>query len=341
MTLMVKHTGRIALAVFMVCVMILLLASCASDKNNGETEDQPKTNANDQYRDNEMMYWNRLSSVGTPPFALPDASQDSDDSFDYSYMDVTQEDYDSFLSGLTAEGFASVRMKYSDFLFRDDCMVFSVYDEGTLSLSWYQKSLDAPQGGISNDEAADLLMPDRSHSLSSVALHPIDITPEGVYERTGGQLFAVPNYSFDSFNSSGDVGLMIDSNESYSCTVYYVTGTESYVVSMERIAVCDIDDDGSDDVLFLSYGPTSGLFTFMVTCVASHGVYDTIFQTESCYLTFFCKDGKLVIDGVGYDSVHHFFDVVLEENDGDKTIMLYDDGQQLQAWGHLYQSSDD
>ena len=116
-------------------------------------------------------------------------------------------------------------------------------------------------------------------------------------------------------------------------TVCYVIGNQSYATSMESIAVYDVDQDGSDEVLLLSFGPTSGLFTFDVLCVTNQGVYDTIFCTEYYRLAFASLNGKLVIEGVGYDSIHHYFDIRLEENEGEKVVKLYSDDESLTLWG--------
>ena len=86
-------------------------------------------------------------------------------------------------------------------------------------------------------------------------------------------------------------------------------------------------------MLLLSFGPTSGLFTFNVMCVTSQEVYDTIFCTEYYRLAFASLNGKLVIEGVGYDSIHHYFEIRLEENDGEKVVTLYDEDELLTLWG--------
>ena len=321
----------------LVWVMMLCLVSglCTAKESVAELNYNPECLAPDRFESDEIWFCNRFSSVGNPPFSLPEATEYPNGYYRYSYTGVSREYYDSFLSELTADDFSLVTMKYSDFLFRDDCMVFSKYnnEDGFYSVSWYQKSPWAPDNGLSDEEASSILMPDEDDSLSRIPIHPIDITPEGFHERTGGQIFAVPYYSYDSFRHSGQDSLMFEDNERYGCSVRCVIGDRSYATSMESIAVYDVDQDGSNEVLLLSFGPTSGLFTFNVMCVTSQGVYDTIFCTEYYRLAFAGLNGKLVIEGVGYDSIHHYFDIRLVEDKGESIVMLYGEDESLTLWG--------
>ena len=313
-------------------LIVLLLGPCAINMAHGELNYDPEISAPDQYSDDGIWYCNRFASAGTPPFPLPEAAAYPGGN-EYAYTGVSRAYYDSFLSGLTADGFSLVRMKYSDFLFRDDCMVFSNYreDDGFFSAEWYRENPCAPKEGISYEEAASLILPDRDESLSPIPVHPVDITPDGFYDRTGGQIFAVPYYSYDSYRRSGYHDLLFEDNERYGCVVYYVNGDQFHALSMECIAVCDVDSDGSNEVLLLSHGPTSGVFTFIVTCITGQDAYNSTFCTEFYRLGFSGKDGKAVIEGVGYDSSQHFFDILLEKHNGEKIVMLYEDGKSLQV----------
>lgn len=324
---------RMLVWVMMLCMVFGL---CTVQKSIGEINYNPECLAPDLFANDEIWFCNRFSSVGDPPFSLPEAAVFQNGYYEYSFTGVSNEFYESFLSGLMEDGFSLVAMKHKDFLFRDDCMVFLrfIEDDGFFSVSWYQKSPYAPENGLSDEEALSVLMPDANDSLSKIPIHPIDITPEGFYERTGGQVFAVPYYSYDSFRRAGQDDLMFEANERYGCSVRYVIGDQSFAASDESIAVYDVDQDGSDEVLLLSFGPTSGLFTFNVMCVTSRGVYDTIFCTEYYKLAFASVNGKLVIEGVGYDSMHHYFDICLVEENGDRFVMLQHGADELiRIWG--------
>jgi hypothetical protein len=55
---------------------------------------------------------------------------------------------------------------------------------------------------------------------------------------------------------------------------------------------------------------------------AAISLNDTIFNTGHGRLGFAHKDGKIVVEGVGYDLKQHFFDIFLEK-DGDETVTLF------------------
>ena len=284
-----------------------------------------------QKQDRAPWYCNRLSA-DTPPFSLPDGAQETGNG---EYGGVSRAAYDAFVSDLQTDGFSYAKQKYSAFSFRDDCMVFLRYSEAgeTLSLLWYQRSPFAPEKGISFEEAAALLSGNGGDSLSKIALHPIDVTPEGFYERTGGQMFAVPYYSYDSFRAGGADDLMFEDNEWYSCAIYYVNGDAVLPTTMQRVAVCDLDGDGSEEVLLLSYGPTSGLFTFDLAVVSKNGIYDTIFNIEHGTLRFSAQNSRIVIVKTDNDLTDHVYDIALKERHGETVVMLYEQGEPLTIWG--------
>lgn len=306
---------------FTLLFLFLLAALLFGCQRQGAAQKQERT----------PWYCNRLSA-DTPPFSLPDGAQERRDG---EYGGISRAAYDAFVSNLKTDGFSYAKQKYSAFLFRDDCMAFLRYSEAgdALSLSWYQKSPFAPENGISSEEAAALLTRNGGDSLSKIALHPIDVTPEGFYERTGGQMFAVPYYSYDSFRAGGIDDLMFEDNEWYGCTVYYVNGDTVLQTTMQRVAVCDLDGDGSEEVLLLSYGPTRGVCTFDVMVVTKNGMFDTIFNTEHGTVRFSAQDGRIVVTRTDNDSTDHVYDIALEEQHGETIVMLYAQGEPLTVWG--------
>ena len=328
---------HIVLSLIFVMVFVLsILSSCQKSNMSKDDETssiQPRIQAPTLFQNSKLWFCNQFDSMGEPPFSLPEGSPVIDQGYRYyySYNNFSVADCDSFVSNLEDSGFELVTMKYSRFLFRDDCMIFLNYseDKELLTLSWYSRSQHANDDG----EVSSLSWYDGKDSLSKIKIHPIDVSPEGFYDLTGGQMFAVPYYSYDSFIASGQDSLMFEDNEYYNCSVCFVKDDTVLYTSMESVAVCDVDGDQLNDVLLLSFGPTSGLFTFNVTAVTKNGIYDTIFNTEYYKLGFEKKDDKIVIEGIGYDLKQHFFDIVLEK-DGDETVvMLYDAGESLRLWG--------
>ena len=334
-----SHILKRLVAVFLISATVValpFLSSCRKSKMNkvdNTSSVQPRIHAPTVFQSSKLWYCNRFDSMGEPPFSLPEGSPDIDQgySYYYSYNHFSKAEYNRFVSNLEKSGFERVTMKYSRFLFRDDCMIFMNYskDKELLTLSWYSKSQYAKDDG----EVSSLPRYDGKDSLSKIKIHPINVTPEGFYDLTGGQMFAVPFYSYDSYKASGQESLMFEDNEWYNCMVCFVKDDTVLSTSMESVAVCDVDGDQLNDVLLLSFGPTSGLFTFNVTAVTKNGIFDTIFNTGFYNLGFANKDGQIVIEGVGYDLEQHFFDVVLEKVGDETVVMLYDAGEPLRMWG--------
>ena len=282
--------------------------------------------------DSEAWYCDRFRSAGEPPFPLPEGVQlverearDRRDSYDCK--NVSAADYDAMIAALKADGYKYYKLASVDLLFRDDCLLFlSHYYEGPDSPGgfwayWYRGNATAPENGISFEEAADLLMPGRKTTSSYYFLHPVDVTPEGFYERTGGQLFIVPEVNSDVW---------------FECVLYYVNGTKAYCSTQESVAVYDVDDDGKDEVLLLSYGPTSGLYTVTLECLMGEDNLDIspiglgwTFNTD--------ENGRLrlgnsyigIKDILGEKELQIYEEVIFESIDGEKTDYL----QMKHGWG--------
>lgn len=95
----------------------------------------------------------------------------------------------------------------------------------------------------------------------------------------------------------------------------------------------DVDDDWFDEHCYLTYGPTSGLFTFTLTIEEFYGVqYRSTFCTEFYYLSFVeNEDGTVQVRGEtqGEDPVVHYFDISIK----DGIVLLSENGEPLPYWG--------
>lgn len=96
--------------------------------------------------------------------------------------------------------------------------------------------------------------------------------------------------------------------------------------------VFDIDKDGKDESCVLEYGPTSGLFTFVLS-ISENGeleYYDT-YTSPFYYLSFDVQDDILRIKAITQDDPPktEYFDVAIEE----KHIRLLCNGQYIGYWG--------
>ena len=323
--------------VILVAVLLLsLFAGCSSKKRKNPLASYLEHEFQEPVRlsDGNVFFCNRFRSVGAAPFALPDKTPDSTVDGLYKYEIFPINEYNDYLTRLENAGFECVKLKYEAFCRKDDCLICLHYpkDGRPLELYWYARSEYAPAGGMSEHEAAVLLCPE--HSLSKVPLTPVDITPEGFFERTGGQMFAVPVYSYDIYDTYPEdkkEDLMFEDNENYTYQTVFVRDNKPYNTDMECVASADIDNDGAEEVCLLSFGGTSGVFSFILEVVPRTGnTYINGFTTEYYYLSFSEKDGKLVVHGETYNGDQYDFDIVTESLSGVKTVTLEHDGKELQ-----------
>lgn len=286
------------------------VAETTTAKEPETTEVAPTTPpATDPATEQDPWYSDRFRSLGEPPFSMPEGAKPDESTTEGTFKcsNVSKEDYDAFLLDLKADGFLWIHLNSMDFMFRDDCMIFSEYyhvgteNIGTFSFYWYRESPYAPENGMSPEEAAKLLMPNREKSPSESMLHPIDVTPEGFYERTGGQLFAVPEFTGYTWCNS---------------FLYYVNGSKAFNSSKERVAIADVNGDGKDEVLLLSNGPTSGVYTVLLKCITEQESLDTILVGME-YNFRYDEDGRLCIGNDKY--------VDISEVIGEKRVRI-DDG---------------
>lgn len=269
----------------------------------------------------------------TPPFPLPDFELDSNQNQGHNlyYRKITPQALDRYCQKLVQEGFILTEMIYSRFLYRSDCVINIHYSTQTKSacLEYYAQRTNLPANAQTPQQAQALIRqaikPD--HDLYM----PIDITPEGLFERTGGQVFLQPIHSYDVLQD----GLCIPENESYYCCYFFVTATGAvYINGYESIAVTDLDENGIDEIWTLQYGPTSGLFTFYPTAWENGEIkYQNIFTMRYLGLSFSQKDGRLCLHGVGqYDKTDiHDFDISIVDGN---IVITGSDGQPFDYWGY-------
>ena len=95
----------------------------------------------------------------------------------------------------------------------------------------------------------------------------------------------------------------------------------------------DVDHDGIMETCSLSYGPTSGIFTFTMSIHEKGELeYFNIFHSEYLSLGLERTDnGQLLVTGTtqGENPVHHIFTVTIQ----DGNIVLTEDGVTLPYWG--------
>ena len=120
--------------------------------------------------------------------------------------------------------------------------------------------------------------------------------------------------------------MMSADNKRYTLVVDYVKNGVSRVVEMDSLAVCD-DGDGKTGIFLLSYGPTSGYFSFTVTAVFDEDEFYNMFVTGGYQdLSFAEKDGAVALRSVDL-SGEHIYEVVLQDFGYAKSIGLFENGE--------------
>lgn len=212
---------------------------------------------------------------------------------EYRIDDVTAlEAYDT---AAEQAGYTVERMTYFTLLYRDNEYLFLSLGsgDGNASLTCYC-GREPSAGGLSREQARDAIDPDSP-------LLPIDVSPEGLFEKTGGQIFMLPLYSFDYYRGlyGEDSGVLdCPENKYYLARFCYVRGDEVIALDMPALAFADLDGDGVRETVRLGYGPTSGIFSYTVTAyrggqVIAVGVFDG--QSGWGTLSFAEKDGSLYV----------------------------------------------
>lgn len=273
----------------------------------------------------EAWYCDQFMSAGEPPFSMPAGAKQDENMVEGVYVcsNVSRADYEDFLAEIKSKGFKRYPANDVNYMFRDDCLIVTwfYFNSGSYRFYWYAGSVPEPEGGISGEEAADLLLTERDESSSLSALYPIDVSPEGFYERTGGQLFVAPRYGNDRWTNS---------------SLFFVKDKEVWSSTLESVAVYDVDDDGKDEVLLLSYGPTSGLYTVTLECLTGEDNLD-ISPIGSGWTFNTDENGRLrlgnsyigVKDILGEKQLLLYEEVIYESIDGEKTEYL----QVIHGWG--------
>ena len=294
--------------VLSILLLFLTLVSCGAVPGPAETESESDTGSEIQPAPDGIWFQNGFRSKGTPAFSLPKAEPDSvssigsDDHSYYIYEDISEEQYADYLTVLECEGVSVRRMYHESFCRTDDCLIWIDYtpSESLLGLFWYARSAGAPADGMTEQDAELLLCP--GQTLSQLSLRPVDITPEGFYARTGGQIFAAPSYTFDTFTEQDYPGMIRDENEHYSCRILFVRGDKSLYSDMECFAAADLNGDGTEEICALRYGYTSGIFTFMFEVLSGSETSTNSYYSAHMTLSFGEKDGKLIVLGRGQDA---------------------------------------
>ena len=77
---------------------------------------------------------------------------------------------------------------------------------------------------------------------------------------------------------------------------------EQYIIDYKRF---DIDNDGIIEDCYITFGPTSGIFTFLITALVDENVkYRDLFTDDHSNVSFFENDGITELKMVKWDFVN-------------------------------------
>ncbi|MBR1535110.1 MAG: hypothetical protein IJ639_12140 [Ruminococcus sp.] len=316
----------VALLVF-ICI-ILTLGACSS--GDREDNDSTGTDVSVSVAKKGVFVCNVYNHYLDPDIPMPnserlDTSYTADSVYRY-YKWNSDEWAEEYYMSLEKSGFTVKRMQYGAFAYNADSYIFLEHltsewglteeDADEMSLEGFSQPKNTV--GISREEAKRVIPTDSE-------LLPIDVTPEGLYEMTGGQIFMQPEYSFDD-----DEALRDPENKWYWPSYYYIVNATAVQLDTASIGVGDIDGDGSSETCILSDGPTSGVFTFSVDvyrdgkAICVRQCYNVEWQD----LSFTERGSKLCVYGKASEGDEHIYDIALD----DGTVVLSENGKPIDPW---------
>lgn len=190
-----------------------------------------------------------VESVSTADW-LPDWPQNSGGVDDYK--NVTPDMMSDYVESLVHEGFMLTGGKWAKLMFRDDVWI-SISDNteayGTASVA---VTLRLDSGGMSAEEAVSVIC---EAGMSAPARAAIEITPVGLYEETGLQIFKA------LFNEPPADNLL---DPLFTVKTFVVGGNKAHEISLMDAVWADVDGDGESEAVVLEYGPTSGVCSIIL-----------------------------------------------------------------------------
>ena len=219
-----------------------------------------------------------------------------------------------------------------------------------------EKESDAPRSVASaygyyyfsgKDSAYLSLMPDSERCSFSFSLLS-SYFPVGTYTETDDSIVMTTDDGKDTYTFKKDgKNLIFDADRSSPMPSYSYSSAADAELCVPDGAVFqfaerdpfymdktsyDIDGDGVAETCILSYGPTSGLFTFQFT-VNENGLkeYENIFRTDACDLSFVMERDKLKVKATAMDDETKTIVYDIAVKDGN--IVLANNGNQLEYWG--------
>ena len=250
-----------------------------------------------------------------PDFKPYDKSDNS-----WRYENVTPQMLDDYIDTMVADGFECKRDMYNALLYKQGVMIQitdSTKSSNKCNITVYISTKTSSNSALTEVEALSVIDDENVFFL-------LDQSPEGFYEATGAQYFFTPIHSFNYLIHEETY---IPENSYYYTSKCLVAENGCVFVdnSISAPIVCDLNNDKVTDIIFLGYGPTSGVFTITLAMYniiegvpvldssniyqISHGEIDIGLNDSGKPVLFYCPnesevffeyeigyDGKLVVE---------------------------------------------
>ena len=302
---MKKNLQRTLTLTVIIAMLTTALTGCQSTANETDTQTNQtaQTDAQTENIKQEIISYPQIFKyepantkfelvTGELPFSAPDFTLDRitryfpiGDNTTYHYKNVSADDLKQYVSKLEAEGFSS--LIFTDgtaMLYREDCIVnFGGYDlingPRDITMTYYVKSKHTSDGAIDAQKAKDLI--EKSGSRYDREFSPIDVTPSGLYEASGVQIFA----QAESMSSNHYISLYLIYNGTEARSCYH------------EVAVADVDNNGKPETWLIANGGTSGMYTFRLLAWEGDTLkYDKLYYSSLLHPTFTESGDNLTLD---------------------------------------------
>lgn len=214
------------------------------------------------------------------------------------YENITPQMLDAYIEAMIADGFECKRDMYNALLFKQGVMI-QITDNtksyNKCSVTVYTAMNSESESALTEAEALNIIDDDKVFFL-------LEQSPEGFFEATGAQYYFTPIHSFNYLTYEET---HIPENSQYYTSKCMVAENGCVFVdnTISAPIVCDINNDEETDIIFLGYGPTSGVFTITLE------MYNVI-------------DGVPELDSSNIFQLNHG-DIDIGLNDDGKPVLYY------------------
>ncbi len=201
-----------------------------------------------------------------------------------SYKDVRPDELNDYIDGMCEAGFKFEEYAYNSLLYRDDVFLLlnkeNKQDAMPVGIEYYIGKPAEGEGALTWREAIRVMDDERLFCLA-------DTTPEGFFEATGAQVFIAP---VDRKYILSEAAEGIPLNYGYETRMVIVGEKGGFVdYNIYNFVFGDINGDGKDEIVFITPGPTSGVFTFVINVYS----FENGLPVQLAKQTFYSDHGAL------------------------------------------------